>query len=357
MGTDGDGARKPGTQKTAFYRLGAFALRRRRYIIPAWIVVVVLAFPFLGKLADRLSQGGFEVPGSQSDRVKQAVEHDFHRSNLTDTLVLDSATLTVRDAAFRTTFARVRAALKKAPDVESVSDPFSGPLAAVSADGRTATSVVELSGTQDTALKHAPELNAAVDRASRESPVRALLTGSAPFYKAFQETTTHDLKRAETIAFPITLVILLVVFGSLVAAGMPLAMAIASLLIAFGAVSIIASQTTVSIFAENLMSMVGIGVGIDYSLFILTRYREELRRGHPMEEAIPLAMASSGKAVFVSAMTVVVALAGTQLVNIAAFRSMGWGAMIAVAVASTAALTLLPALMGAVGQKIDAVKV
>src|SRR5205085_1169491 len=83
----------------------------------------------------------------------------------------------------------------------------------------------------------------------------------------------------------------------------------------------------------------GIGVGIDYSLFILTRYREELRHGHPLEEAIPLAMASSGKAVFVSAMTVVVALAGTQLVNIAAFRSMGWGAMLAVSVASAAALT------------------
>jgi len=147
------------------------------------------------------------------------------------------------------------------------------------------------------------------------------------------------------------------VFGSLVAAGMPLAMAVVSLLIAFGAVSIIAAQTTVSIFAENLMSMVGIGVGIDYSLFILTRYREELRRGHPMEEALPLAMASSGKAVFVSAMTVVVALAGTQLVNIAAFRSMGWGAMIAVAVASAAALTLLPALLAAVGKKIDAVRV
>src|SRR5919201_4461758 len=169
MGTDGDGARKRGAQRTAFFRLGAFALRRRRFIIPAWIVVVVLAFPFLGKLADRLSQGGFEVPGSQSDRVKQAVEHDFHRSNLTDTLVLHSDTLTARDAAFRTAFARVSAALLKAPDVDSVSDPFSGPLAAVSADGRTATSVVELSGTQDTALKHAPELNATVDRASQGS--------------------------------------------------------------------------------------------------------------------------------------------------------------------------------------------
>jgi putative drug exporter of the RND superfamily len=357
MGSDGDGARRRVTRETAFYRLGAFALRGRRFIVAIWILVVVLAFPFLGKLADRLSQGGFEVPGSQSDRVKTSVEQNFHRSALTDTLVLHSDSVTVQDPAFRRTYLRVRTALLNAPDVVSVSDPFSGLVPAVSKDGHTATSVVELSGTQDTALKHAPQVSAAVDRAARGSSVRALVTGSAPFYKAFSDTTTHDLKRAETIAFPITLVILLVVFGSLLAAGMPLAMAIVSLLIAFGAVSIIAAQTTVSIFAENLMSMVGIGVGIDYSLFILTRYREELRRGHAVEEAIPLAMASSGKAVFVSAVTVVVALAGTQLVNIAAFRSMGWGAMIAVTVASAAALTLLPALMGAVGRKIDSVRV
>src|SRR5438105_3970067 len=354
MTQDGDGARRG--RRSAFFRLGAFVVRRRRAIIAIWILVVVASFPFLGRLSARLSQGGFEVPGSQSDRVKQVLEHDFHRSNLTDTLVLYSPTLTAREPAFRATFARVQSALSRGPEVQSVSDPFTGPTRAVSKDGHTATSVVQLSGTQDTALKHAPELAAAVHRAAAGSQVRALITGSAPFYKAFQYTTTHDLKRAETIAFPITLVILLVVFGSLVAAGMPLAMAIVSLLIAFGVVSIIAAQTTVSIFTENLMSMVGIGVGIDYSLFILTRYREELRHGHPLEEAIPLAMASSGKAVFVSAMTVVVALAGTQLVNIAAFRSMGWGAMLAVTVASAAALTLLPALIAAVGAKIDAVR-
>ena len=357
MSTDGGRGPEPRGRRLGFHRLGALTVRRRRTVILTWIVVMLAALPFMGKLSSRLSQGGFEVPGSQSDRVKQVLVHDFHHSNLTDTLVLYSRSLTDRDPAFRTAFDRVRTSLLKAPGVESVSDPFSGPARAVSRDGHTATSVVQLSGTQDTALKQAPALAAAVQRAAGGSPVRALLTGSAPFYKAFQDTTTRDLKRAETIAFPISLVILLVVFGSLVAAGMPLAMAIVSLLIAFGVVSIIAAQTTVSIFAENLMSMIGIGVGIDYSLFILTRYREELRRGHPREEAIPLAMASSGKAVFVSAMTVVVALAGTQLVNIAAFRSMGWGAMLAVTVASAAALTLLPAMIAAVGSKIDAVRV
>src|SRR5207253_11076322 len=112
MRTEGDGDRRAGRRESAFFRLGAFAVRRRRSIILIWILVVVAAFPFLGKLSGRLSQGGFEVPGSQSDRVKQALEHDFHRSNLTDTLVLHADTLTARDPAFRAAFAKVASALR-----------------------------------------------------------------------------------------------------------------------------------------------------------------------------------------------------------------------------------------------------
>src|SRR5438105_7210748 len=124
MRTEGDGDRRAGRRESAFFRLGAFAVRRRRSIILIWILVVVAAFPFLGKLSGRLSQGGFEVPGSQSDQVKQALQHDFHRSNLTDTLVMHSDSLTARAPDFLAAFGRVRAALLKAPDVESLSDPY-----------------------------------------------------------------------------------------------------------------------------------------------------------------------------------------------------------------------------------------
>jgi len=340
---------------SAFYRLGSFAVRRRWMVLAVWVLIFLAVSPLLGKLNARLSQGGFEVPGSQSDQVRRAIETEFRgQFEFNDLLVLHSDSLTAQDAEFRQTFDAVRAALMTAPGVAAVGDPFASPQRSISADGHTLTATVGLSDNQNEALRHADTLNEAVAAAARGHPIQALLTGDAPFYSVFSHTTTHDLERAEKVALPISLLILILAFGSLVAAGMPLALALLSLAISFGVISAIAAATTVSIFAQNVASMIGIGVGIDYSLFILNRYREGLRRGLDPPGAVGEAIATSGKAVFVSGLTVVVALSGTQLVNLAAFRSMGFSAMIAVFFAASAALTLLPALLGFVGRKIDA---
>ncbi|MEO7803251.1 MAG: MMPL family transporter, partial [Actinomycetota bacterium] len=323
----------------AFYRLGAFCHRRKWLVIALWMVGFALALPSVGKLPDRLSQGGFEVPGSQSDQVRIALQTEFNdQSQFSDLLVIRSTSLTANDAEFRRVFQNVKAELEKAPGVAKVADPYASPDRTISRDGHTAIAQVALSDTQDAALKHANEVSAAVKRGVGNAKVEALITGSAPFYAAFTETTENDLKRAEAIALPITIAILVVAFGSLIAAGAPVALALLSLVIAFGLVSVVASQTTVSVFTQNIASMIGIGVGIDYSLFILTRFRTELKTGRGVAESVAHAMATSGKAVFVSALTVAVALSGTLLVNLAAFRSMGGGAMIAVAVAGAAAL-------------------
>jgi len=368
-----------GQGRTRFYRLGGFAYRRRWLLLVVWLVLLVLAFPFVAKLSDRLSQGGFEVPGSQSDRVRQALKEDFHQSDLTDSLVLQSSALSANDPTcatgqchFAVVFQRIASSIQKPTEdgfqevlgVANPFDPSSPPgSTAIAQDGHLVTTRVSLGGTQNTALTYAEELQSRVNEVVADDPNfqgstgAAMLTGAGPFYHEFSQTTTEDLSRAEQIAFPLSMFILLLAFGSLVAAGMPLAMALFSLLIAFGVLSIIAATTTVSIFTENVASMIGIGVGIDYSLFILTRYREETRKGRPIQEAISLAMASSGKAVFVSGLTVVVALAGTQLVNIQAFKSMGFGAMISVAFALAAALTLLPALIGLIGKNIERLRI
>ena len=342
----------------AFHRLGAFCYRRRWWVIGAWILLFALSMPFVAKLTERLSNGGFEVPGSQSDQVRIALQTEFEsQSQFSDLLVLSSDSLTATDAEFRSTFEKVKAELMKAPGVGSVSDPYAAPDRTISRDGHTAIAQVALTDTQDESLKHADEVDAAVARGSRGTQVDALITGAAPFYAAFTETTEKDLKRAESFALPISIIILVIAFGSLVAAGVPVALALLSLVISFGMVSIIAAQTTVSVFTQNIASMIGIGVGIDYSLFILTRYRTELKGTSTVADAIADAMATSGKAVFVSALTVAVALSGTLLVNLAAFRSMGMGSMIAVAMAGAAALTLLPALLGVLGERVNKLSV
>jgi putative drug exporter of the RND superfamily len=341
--------------RSRFYRLGQFAYRRRVWVLLAWLVIFFAASAPLGKLNDRLSQGGFEVPGSQSFKFAQIEKKEFRgRAEFSDLLVLRSKTLVATDPAFRAAWEKVKAALSKAPGIGTIVDPYSvPPRNSISPDGHVVIAIAGLTDDQSEALKHSPDVEKAVTDAAKGTGVEVLLSGDAPFYKAFSDTTTHDLSRAEKIALPITLVILVFAFGSIVAAGVPLSLALISLAISFGVISVIAASTTVSVFAENTASMVGIGVGIDYSLFVLTRFREQLRADRAVSQSVGEAMASSGKAVFVSAMTVVVALAGTQLVNVAAFKSMGFSAMIAVALAGAAALTLLPAILGMLGKRVN----
>lgn len=348
MATNGNG------QRSSFYRLGVFAHRRRWVIIAVWIVALLAAGPLLGKLSTRLSQGGFAVPGSQSDAVQKAIQKDFPaQSTFSDTLVLHSTKLRATDPVFKGTVIKAITVLAKQPGVGNVINPYLSPQRFISADGHTVIAIAGLTDTQNQALQHVPQLDKAVKAAAKGTSVDVYLAGSAPFYKQFGETTTSDLSRAERIAFPITLVILIIAFGSIVAAGVPLILALLGLAISLGIVSIIAATTTVSIFTENIMSMIGIGVGIDYSLFVLTRFRNELNKSGDTPDALGNAMATSGKAVLVSALTVFVALSGTLLVNIAAFRSMGLGAMVTVALAGVGALTLLPAVLGALGPRIN----
>ncbi|HEX6261484.1 MAG TPA: MMPL family transporter [Actinomycetota bacterium] len=345
-------------RRSVFHRLGGFAVRRRWWVVAVWVAALVAAFVPLRELGDRLSQGGFEVPGSESERVQLAVQSEFTgQFEFSDQLVMRSESVTVDDPRFREAFGDVRAALLEAPGVGDVTDPYATPERSIGPDGRTLVSTVGLTDDQDEALEHADELHDAVHGAvPHGGDIEAYITGAAPFYSEFSEVTQHDLERAEAIALPISLLILIAAFGSLVAAGMPLALALFGLAISFGIISLVAAATTVSIFTQNVASMIGIGVGIDYSLFVVSRYRQELGEGHDVREAVARAMATSGKAVMVSALTVVIALSGTLLVDIAAFRSMGLGAMIAVSIAGLAALTILPALLGFVGRKINSLR-
>jgi putative drug exporter of the RND superfamily len=340
--------------RSRFYRLGQFSYRRRFWVLGVWLLILFMAFVPLKKLTDRLSQGGFEVPGSQSAMVADLKKTDFKgQFEFSDLVVLRSTSLRATDPAFHAVVVRVRSAMQTAPGIGAVADPYAAPARSISPDGHVVVMLAGLTDDQSEALKHSPTVDKAVTNAAKGSAVDVFLSGDAPFYKAFSDTTNHDLERAEKIAFPITLLILVFAFGSIVAAGVPLILALVSLMISFGLISIIAASTTVSTFAQSTATMIGLGVGIDYSLFILTRFREQLRSDRAVSQSVGEAMASSGKAVFVSAMTVVVALAGTQLVNVAAFKSMGFAAMIAVAFAGAAALTLLPAILGMLGRRVN----
>ena len=188
-------------------------------------------------------------------------------------------------------------------------------------------------------------------------PVRTYLLGPSANFAAFQDITEHGLTRAETFSSPIILIVLLVLFGAVVATLVPAGLGAVSVAIAFAIVYGIASHTEVSVYATTMVTMIGIGVAVDYSMFILARFREELENGVDTAGAVERAMRTSGTAVAFSGMTVVVSLASVLIVPVRALQSMALAAVIVVAIAVIAGMTLLPAVLRLLGPRINRLRV
>src|SRR5215213_9719060 len=342
-----------------FGRLGAFTVRRRWFVIGAWVVLLAVMASFAPGLQDRLGSGGFEVPGSQSQAVQRDLERRFAGQFTATALVtVHDPARTVDDPAFRSVVEGIATRVGAVPEVGGVASFLStGSPAFVSPDRHTTYLVVGLSGDQNTQLDTAPAVAEAA-RSGVPGGVELEVGGAAAFYERFNTISRDDLEQAERVSFPITLVVLLLAFTSLVAAGLPIMLALVSLGVTLGALYFLAGITDMNVYVTNTASIVGIGVGIDYALFVVTRFREELRRGRrPVAEAIPITLATSGRAVALSGATVIVALAGMFLVDIQAFRSMAIGSMSVVAVAVLAAITLLPAVLSLVGHWVDRLRI
>jgi uncharacterized membrane protein YdfJ with MMPL/SSD domain len=322
-------------------RLARAAGRRRWRVVLVWGALLVLALPFASQVSGALSNGGFDVPGSQSMQLIQARNAaGLGAQPFTLLVVSDSPVATA--TRFREVFAQVR---REFPQIRFRAAPVRA------RDGRVQV-VTGFSGlSQNRALALANRLIARVEVG--RGPVRTYVLGQGAVYSTFQQVTKRDLQSAETIGLPIVLVILLALFGAAVAASLPLVLGIVSVVIALAIVRIVGSQTEISVYAESMVSMIGLGVAVDYSLFVLARFREEIARGIEREEAVVQAMRSSGRAVVFSGLTVLVSLGTVWLVPVRAVQSMAGASMLVVAVAVLAAATLLPALLHLLGPDVD----
>jgi RND superfamily putative drug exporter len=335
-------------------RLGRLVVRRRWWVIVAWTVLLALAGTFAARLPSRLAYGGFEVPGSQSAAVQQDLAERFS-GQVPDSavIVVGHPRLTIEQPAFAAVVDRIAAQVQAVPGVAAVQSwRVTRSPAFVSPDRHTTYLVAGLSGGQNGSMTTAPKVAAAA-RAAAPPGFQVATGGAAAMWERFDKIGKVDLERAERFSLPISLLALLLAFGGLLAAGLPIMLAVAGLVVGMGGLYFLAGVTNLNIFTTNTASIIGIGVGIDYALFIVTRFREELSRGHPSAEAVPRTMASAGRAVALSGATVIVALAGMFLVDIQAMRSMAVGAMLAVALVVAAALTLLPAGLAVLGPRVD----
>ena len=336
--------------QTAMLRLDTVLRRRKRAVLIVWMALLLAALPFAARQSEDLSSGGFGVPGSQSAAVDAAIARfpGVPQAQLAAVLVPEPG---ATPAQLRRAVDRVAAA---AGPVAGVSLPDAARAQAAERVRPGATLVVPLRAEvdEDAATSVAVDLRdrLAVADGPRDG-VSTHLVGQGALWAAMQDLSKEDLAKAESAGFPAVLLILLVVFGSLAAAALPLALGFVSVLVTGALIYALSQAMEMSIFVTNMASMIGIGVAVDYSLFIVARYREEIGARRSPEAARAVAMATSGLAVLFSGLTVIVSLAGLWMVDNTAIRSMALGAMLVVAVAMLAATTLLPVLIRALGHR------
>jgi uncharacterized membrane protein YdfJ with MMPL/SSD domain len=331
-------------------KLARFLGRRRRWVLAAWVVALVLALPLARQQTDHLTGGGFDVPGSQSKAVSDALQADFADRTGGITVALEAqpgASAAARAAAI----ARVRHAVGGLGEVSL--PPAVATRAEVSLR-REGIALLPLDSEQsaDRQTDSAGTLREELDPGAARAGVTTYLAGQPTVWAGMQELSKRDLAKAEAGGFPIVAIILLVVFGSLAAAVLPLALGFVSVIVTGALIYFISLQMETSVFVTNMASMIGIGVAIDYSLFILARYREERAAGRDQDGARAEALATSGLAVTFSGLAVIVSLAGLWMVHNQALRSMALGAMVVVAVSILTATTLLPVLIAMLGDRV-----
>jgi len=333
-------------------RLGRVAATHRRAVFLIWAVVAV----GLGFLAPRveiaLSGAGWEATGSESVEVRKQVDAAFGGAGAYGLQVaVHSRRLAVEDPAFQRSLRSVARALAADPAVGKVVPPAPG--VSISRDGHTA--VVRATAAKDPNGMVAAANDLKTELASVTAPgVEANLTGAAGMWSDFNQANKDAMLKSELFSWPVTLAILVLAFGSLIAAGLPLMLTIAGLVLSAGVLYLGTLLSPISIWAMNFALMFALALGIDYALFVVMRFRGALFGGGlAPAEAVAQTMDTAGKAVLFSGLTVIVSLAAVLLVPSPAFRSVSLGIMVSVLFVLAATLTLLPAVLAKLGPRVD----
>jgi RND superfamily putative drug exporter len=329
-----------------------------------WAAVIVASFIAIGTLlASGLTTQIALTNDPESARAEDLLEERLRGPEPTNEIVIvRSDTATVDDPQFRSTVEGLYADISAlGPGIVAGGTNFyqSNDPSLVSEDGHTTILPFVMAGDHEEAEDNIGQVLEIVDNADANETqgTEVLIAGGASLGDEFQKQAQHDLERGESFGIPIALLVLVLVFGSLIAAGVPLVLGILGIIVTVGISAVLGQAFQLSFFITNVITMMGLAVGIDYSLFIVSRYREERARGLEKIDAITATGATASRAVFFSGMTVVVALMGMLLIPSTIFRSLAAGAIIVVSISVIISLTLLPAMLGLLGDKVNALKV
>ncbi|MEU6168957.1 MMPL family transporter [Streptomyces tanashiensis] len=330
-----------------------FVTARPRLTLLVALVLTALAVLAGGGVADRMGSGGWEDPAAESTYATEALERQFPGSQPNVLLLVDAGAAGVDAPAVAAEARRLAERLDAEPGVDGVGSYWStGSPALRSEDGRQAVIAARIAGEEKDAA-------AVLDRIAptyrgAHGPVEVSLGGGLAVRHEMQTVIQEDLLRAELIALPLTLVLLVMVFGSAVAALLPLGVGIVAILGTNAVLRGITEFTDVSVFAQNLTTALGLGLAIDYALFVVRRYREELAAGADTYTAVRTTLRTAGRTVLFSALTVAVSLAAMLVFPQYFLRSFAYAGIAVVLLAATAALTLLPAALVLLGDRVNA---
>lgn len=347
-------------------RWGTLMAGHRRLVITTWVVLLIacgVSFPFL---FEQLKAPSYGVEGTPSTRASELVQRYFSgQGDEQDVIVFDGRQGRITDPARRAAVQRVVARARRETGVVTVISPFDPQAKGqVSADGRAALAVVGLTGDARRLPTRAADLQDAIDDAGGDG-MAAYLTGYSPITNDQTAVESADAERAESVGMPIAFVVMVLAFGAVMAAVLPLLLSMAGLILTFGVIYLLTFGFTFDAFLLTIVTMIGTGIGIDYAMFIVSRFREELvRRGVTREgpwqeaeiaEAAGAAVATSGRTVLFSGVVVAISVCSLYIMDAPVFREISTGVLISVICTLAAALTLLPAVLAALGPRVNAV--
>jgi RND superfamily putative drug exporter len=339
-----------------FSRWGAFIYRFRKVVAILAVILAIASIALASQVSGALSSGGWFDPTSESATVTErlADEYDAGRGSIVAVFRGDDGD-DARSPEFQQ---EIASALERLADDDRVNGLIgyaeTGDDRFISNDRTMAYVVVDLAITDEEAVDVMPELRGLINQ---PSDLTLQLTGIAPVTEDQAHQSEKELVQAESVSFPFAALILILVFASLVAAGLPLVVAGLAIPTTLAAVFLVAQATELSIYVQNIATMLGLALAIDYSLFMVSRFREELRKGRDVGTAVEITVATSGKAVTFSGLAVAVGLSGLLLFEPAALRSFGIGGSLTVAVSVLYALTFLPAVLGMLGHRVNSLGV
>jgi trehalose monomycolate/heme transporter len=343
------------TSRPMFQSWGHLIYRRHRLVLViAGLAVVFAGVWGTGVFAKLQTAGGYTAPNSQSQHEEALATQAFGRTGGDVAVLYSSKTLTADSPAFKSAVTTVLAALPRTRVESTVTYWSTGSPQFVSASGHQTYAVLELTGDGDTG--RITSFNAIKDSLSAPG-LTTQVGGVIPTESAINTQVGSNIGRAEGLSLPILLILLLVIFGSLAAASLPLAIGIVGILGSFTALRLLTEVTSVSNYSVNITTILGLGLGIDYGLFMVARFREELHRQASVEDAVARTIATAGRTVVVSGITVAIALGALMLFPETFLRSMGYGGVATVLVDMITALTIMPALLAVLGPNVNALRI